>query len=65
MAILKEMNARPLPDRLEQAIYVGGTEAPREEYARFEKIAIDASRVSVTNAVQTIIAALEEEGYLA
>jgi monoamine oxidase len=44
MAILKEMNARPLPDRLEQAIYIGGTEAPREEYARFEKIAIDASR---------------------
>ncbi|ELR16825.1 sulfate adenylyltransferase [Acanthamoeba castellanii str. Neff] len=29
------------------------------------EITIDASRVSVTNAVQTIIAALEEEGYLA
>ena len=35
---------RPVPDRQEQAIYIGGTEAPREEYARFEKIAIDASR---------------------
>lgn len=44
MAILKEMNARPVPDRQEQAIYVGGTELPREEYARFEKIAIDATR---------------------
>ena len=44
MAILREMNARPVPDRLEQAIYIGGTEAPKEEYARFEKIAIDASR---------------------
>ena len=44
MAILREMNAKPVPDRQEQAIYVGGTEAPKEEYARFEKIAIDASR---------------------
>ena len=44
MAILKEMNVRPVPDRQEQAIYIGGTEAPRDEYARFEKIAIDASR---------------------
>ena len=44
MAILKEMNVRPVPDRLEQAIYIAGTEAPKEEYARFEKIAIDASR---------------------
>jgi monoamine oxidase len=44
MAILREMHARPVPDRQEQAIYVGGTELPREEYARFEKIAIDATR---------------------
>jgi monoamine oxidase len=44
MAILREMNAKPVPDRGEQAIYIGGTEAPREEYARFEKIAVDASR---------------------
>jgi len=44
MAILREMNARPVPDRQEQAIYIAGTEAPKEEYARFEKIAVDASR---------------------
>jgi len=44
MAILREMNVRPVPDRQEQAIYRGGTEAPREEYARYEKIAVDASR---------------------
>ncbi len=30
MAILKEMNVRPVPDRQEQTIYIGGTEAPRE-----------------------------------
>lgn len=44
MAMLRDMNERPVPDRLEQAIYIGGAEAPKEEYARFEKIAIDASR---------------------
>jgi monoamine oxidase len=43
MAILREMNVRPVPDRQEQAIYVNGTELPRDEYARFEKIAVDAS----------------------
>jgi monoamine oxidase len=52
MAILKEMNARPVPDRQEQAIYVGGTELPREEYARFEKIAVDATR-KLVNALKT------------
>jgi monoamine oxidase len=44
MAILRDMNAKPIPDRREQAIYVGGTELPTPEYARFEKIAVDATR---------------------
>ena len=44
MAILRDMNAKPVPDRSEQAIYLGGTEASREDYARFEKIAVEASR---------------------
>lgn len=47
MAIAKEMNVRPVPDRQEQAIYLGGSELPGEEYARFEKIAIEASRTLV------------------
>jgi monoamine oxidase len=44
MAILRDLNARPVPDREEQAIYLGGMELPREEYARFEKIAVEATR---------------------
>jgi monoamine oxidase len=44
MAILREANARPILDRQEQTLYLGGTEPPREDYARFEKIAVDASR---------------------
>jgi len=44
MAILRDMNVRPVPDRQEQAMYAGGTEAPKDEYARYEKIAVDASR---------------------
>jgi monoamine oxidase len=44
MAILREANAKPILDRQEQTLYLGGTELPREEYARFEKIAVDASR---------------------
>ncbi len=43
-AILRDLNARPVADRGQQSIYLGGTEAPREEYARYEKIAVDASR---------------------
>ena len=44
MAILREANAKPILDRQEQTLYLAGTELPREEYARFEKIAVDASR---------------------
>ncbi len=44
MAILRETNAKPIPDRQEQTLYISGKELPNEEYARFEKIAIDASR---------------------
>jgi monoamine oxidase len=44
MAILRDMNVKPVPDRQDQAIYLSGTELPREEYARYEKIAVDASR---------------------
>jgi monoamine oxidase len=44
MAILREANAKPIPDRQEQAIYLSGKEIPQAEYARFEKIAVDASR---------------------
>jgi monoamine oxidase len=44
MAILRDMNAKPVPDRQQQAIYVSGTELPQPEYARFEKIAVDATR---------------------
>ena len=44
MAILREANARPILDRQEQTLYLGGKELPPEEYARFEKIAVDASR---------------------
>jgi monoamine oxidase len=44
MAILREANAKPILDRQEQAIYLGGKEIPQAEYARFEKIAVDASR---------------------
>ena len=44
MAILREANARPVPDRQQQALYLAGTEISPQEYARFEKIAVDASR---------------------
>ena len=43
-AILREMGAKPIPDREQQALYIAGKEIPRDEYARFEKIAVDASR---------------------
>lgn len=44
MAIVKEAQARTLPERDEQRLYLSGTELPKDEYARFEKIAQDASR---------------------
>lgn len=44
MAILREANARPIPDRQEQALYIGGKELKQDDYARYEKIAVDASR---------------------
>jgi len=44
MAILREANAKPILDRQEQTLYLAGTELPKEEYARFEKIAVTASR---------------------
>ena len=44
VAILRELNARPVADREQQGLYLGGTEAPREGYARFEKIAAEATR---------------------
>jgi monoamine oxidase len=44
MAILRDMGARPIPDREQQTLYIAGKEIPRDEYARFEKIAVDASR---------------------
>jgi monoamine oxidase len=44
MAILREANTRPILDRQEQTLYLGGKEPAQEEYARFEKIAVDASR---------------------
>jgi len=44
MAILKEANARPVLDRQQQSLYLSGNEIPQQEYARFEKIAVDASR---------------------
>ncbi|MGZ3340058.1 MAG: FAD-dependent oxidoreductase, partial [Reyranella sp.] len=44
MAILREANAGPILDRQEQTLYLAGKELPRDEYARFEKIAVDASR---------------------
>jgi monoamine oxidase len=44
MAILKETNARPVLDRQQQSLYLAGNEIPQPEYARFEKIAVDASR---------------------
>jgi monoamine oxidase len=44
MAILREANAKPILDRQEQTLYLAGKEPAREEYARFEKIAVDASR---------------------
>ena len=43
VAILRELNARPVADRDRQSLYVGGREAPREDYARYEKIAAEAS----------------------
>jgi len=44
VAILRELNLRPIADRDRQALYVGGREAPPEEYARYEKIAGEASQ---------------------
>jgi monoamine oxidase len=44
MAILREANARPVPDRQEQALYLAGKELGPQDYARFAKIASDASR---------------------
>ena len=44
MAILREANAKPILDRQEQTLCLAGAELPREEYARFEKIALTASR---------------------
>lgn len=43
MAILREANAKPILDRQDQSIYISGTELPKDQYARFEKIAVDAS----------------------
>jgi monoamine oxidase len=44
MAILREANAKPVPDRQEQTLCISGKELPLADYARFEKIAVDASR---------------------
>jgi monoamine oxidase len=44
MAILREASARPVPDRQEQMLFISGKELQQDEYARFEKIAVDASR---------------------
>ncbi len=43
VAMLRELNARPVADRGQQGLYFGGREAPAEEYARYEKIAGEAS----------------------
>jgi monoamine oxidase len=44
MAILRDMAVKPIPDREQQALHIAGKEIPRDDYARFEKIAVDASR---------------------
>lgn len=44
MAIVRDARARTIPDRDRQSIHLAGKELPRDEYARFEKIAQDASR---------------------
>jgi monoamine oxidase len=38
------MGVKAIPDRQEQAIYSGGTQISAEEYARFGKIAVEATR---------------------
>jgi len=43
LAIVKEAQARTIPERDQQSLYLGGTELPAEQYARFEKIAQEAS----------------------
>lgn len=42
-AIVKEAQARTVPERDEQLLYLAGTELPKDEYTRFEKIAQEAS----------------------
>lgn len=44
MAIVRETQARTIPERDEQRLYLSGTELPQDEYARFGKIAQEASR---------------------
>lgn len=44
MAIVREAQARTVPERDEQLLYLAGAELPKDEYARFEKIAQEASR---------------------
>ena len=44
MAILREANAKPIPIARSRPSTWRGTELPQEEYARYEKIAVDASR---------------------
>jgi monoamine oxidase len=44
MAIVKEVQARTIAERDEQLLYLSGSELPRAEYDRFEKIAQEASR---------------------
>jgi monoamine oxidase len=44
LAIVKEAQARAIPERDQQSLYLGGTELSGEKYAQFEKIAQEASR---------------------
>ena len=44
MAMVREAGAKPILDRQEQSIYLAGKELSKEDYARFEKIAQNASR---------------------
>ncbi|MBX9942824.1 MAG: FAD-dependent oxidoreductase [Reyranella sp.] len=44
MAIVREASARAILDRSEQALYLAGKELSKDDYARFEKIAQEATR---------------------
>jgi monoamine oxidase len=53
VAILRELNARAVAERGQQSLYIAGSEAPPQEYARYEKIAVEASRKLVA-ALKTV-----------